>query len=149
MPELPLRNVPAHLVPGGEGRLDIGQVVVSRVIREIPKRHVGVKEFQGLSLLGGDDEVIHFVEFLEVAHPVQTGVEVPFHLVAVSAVGHKVAHLAGCEGEDRQDCQKGFSHVSVYYLRLKDRVSWTCPVTTLCTVIFNLLPSTFPSITVG
>ena len=42
VPEFPLGDIPSHLVPGVKGRTDVGQVIFSRVVREIGQRHVSV-----------------------------------------------------------------------------------------------------------
>ena len=42
--ELPIRNIPTHLVTGVERGPDVGQVIICGVVSQVSERHVGVEE---------------------------------------------------------------------------------------------------------
>ena len=48
MPELPFRHIPSHLVPGGERRPDILEIITCAVVGKVCQRHVGIEKLQSL-----------------------------------------------------------------------------------------------------
>ena len=109
--ELPFRHLPAHLLADPERRPHLVQIVVGRIIRHVPERHVGIEELQRLFLGQGLRRRAVAGERHQRAvvrrHP---GLEIGMHRFAVRLVLHEMrvlTPLAARQQPQRQHSPQG------------------------------------------
>ena len=99
MAELPLGNVPAHLLARLQGLAHVRQEEFRRIVGDIGQRHIGVQEFEGFLLFRRQGQAGGREMPARRLHP---GLVVFVHRGAVRGIGQKMGTAAGRHKERHQ-----------------------------------------------